>query len=459
MIKKACFGLIASITGFSSLVYANTGSTNKDQPSNILIITCHDLGQHLGCYGIPTVNSPNIDKLAANGVMFKNFCSTSAVCSPGRASLFTGRYPQSNGMMGLLHAPWWWVMNEGEVHMAQLLKEKGYETTLIGFTHVGEPHELGFEKHLSVKRNAEESVSEAINFFLGKENKGKPFFVKVGFTEVHSPYKNGPDSLKGVFIPGYLQNTKEIRQELIKFQGSIKYLDQCIGRILEAVQDSKVRDNTIVIFTSDHGIGFPGAKWTARKAGLEVPFIIYQPNSIFSGGKVFSEPMSNVDVLPTLLNYMNFEIPSNIEGVSFKSFIAGETLNPPRQVVFGQYTADMKRDNESRTVINNKYQLIWYFCAGRTVDFPLDADPEKFAQHIIREKTTGTRPFYELFDLENDPWAIHNLGESEDNKEIIRNLSTELLDWMKSVDDPLLRGPVATPYYEKSMEDLMNITK
>lgn len=424
-------------------------------PPNIVIITCHDLGQHLGCYGIETVNSPNLDRLASKGVMFRNFYSTSCVCSPGRGSLFTGRYPQSNGLMGLLHAPWWWKLNDNEKHIAQLLKVKGYNTTLIGFTHVGEPDRLGFERHLSVNNKANETVKEASAFFKALQKESKPFFLKIGFSEVHDPYKQRADSTRGIFIPGYLVGTSEIRHEFAKFQGEIKFLDECVGRIFNAVTESEVANNTIIIFTSDHGIGFPGAKWTTRKAGIEVPFIVYQPNSIFSGGKIFNEIMSNVDVLPTLFEYAGIPLPENIEGVSFKKIISGETTIQSRKSAFAQFTPDMKRDNQSRTVISGKYQLIRYFDAGRTVAYPLDISPSRFSAHLEREKTIGTRPFFELYNIENDPSELENLGDKKENTDIVMNLSKELMKWMESVDDPLLKGPISTPYYQKSMENFI----
>lgn len=232
-------GILAGITGISSFNSANAINPGTQSPPNIVIITVHDLGQHLGCYGIPTVQSPNLDNLARKGIMFKNFYSTSGVCSPGRGSLLTGRYPQSNGLMGLLHAPWWWKLNDNEKHIAELLKNKGYNTTLIGLTHVGEPVRLGFERHLSSKNNAEETVLEASHIFKISGKKDKPFFLNIGFTEVHDPYNHGIDSVKGIFVPGYLMGTSEIRNELAKFQGDIKFMDECVGKILNAIDESE----------------------------------------------------------------------------------------------------------------------------------------------------------------------------------------------------------------------------
>ncbi len=453
------FGIFMSVTGASFFNFAKlSAATDAVSQPNIVIITCHDLGHHLGCYGVKTVQTPNLDKLASQGVMFRNFYSTSAVCSPGRASLFTGRYPQSNGVMGLIHEPWSWKLKDNKEHIAQLLKAKGYNTTLIGFTHVGEPDLLGFDRHLSVRNNANESVQEALNFFKS-EDKANPFFLKIGFVEVHDPYRQQADSAKGIFVPGYLAETSEIRREFAKFQGEIKFMDESIGKILKAIEESKYAKNTLIIFTSDHGIGFPGAKWTARKAGLEVPFIIYKPNSIFSGGKVFNEKMSNVDVLPTIFEFAGYKIPENIQGVSFKKFISGETGDVPREEVFGQYTPDMKRDNQSRTIISGNYQLIWYFDAGRSVAYPLTISPSRFSAHIEREKTSGTRPYFELYNIEDDPFELTNLGQKKEYTQVVKELAIKLMDWMKAVNDPLLDGPLVTPYYEESKSTFELITK
>ena len=453
-------GLIMSFAGVFVVNPGLSGNlTSQKLQPNIVTITCHDLGQHLGCYGVPPVNSPNIDRLASKGIFFRNFYSTSAVSSPGRASLATGRYPQSNGLMGLTHAPWWWSINENEKHIAQLLGEKGYNTTLIGFQHIASPERLGFKEHLSGKNNAKATVKVAVNFFQNRVNEKQPFYLEIGFTEVHDPYKHGIDSTKGVFIPGYMESSKEVRLQLAMFQGDIKFLDSCIGEIVDAIEKSLVSDNTIIVFTSDHGIGFPGAKWSIRKAGISVPLVIYQPNSVFSGGKMFNQPMSNVDVLPTLLEYTGITIPESIEGVSYLKLIAGKEIVPPRTSVFAQYTPDMKRDNQSRTVISGKYQLIWYFDAGRTVKYPTNTSPSKFAAHVEREETTGTRPFYELFDIESDPWELEDLGGKNEYHEIIQKLSKELIGWMNSVDDPLLKGPLETPYYERSIEKLLFNTR
>jgi len=436
---------------------------SKKRP-NILMITCHDLGRHLGCYGIKEVKSPNIDKLAAKGVRFANMFSTSPVCSPARGALHTGRYPQSNGLMGLTHAPWWWKFNKGEKHTAMILKDAGYETCLCGLQHVfasGEEKKYGYQKALAVNDDAEERTKAAAKFLTERQANEKPFFLKVGFFEVHR--RNGGfqhhkyDPAKPVFIPKYLADTPAIRRDLSCYQEDIAYFDSCVGRILNALESNENLKNTIVVFTVDHGIPYPGAKWGLRGGGVDVPLILYQPDSSLSGGKVHEVLISHVDVLPTLLDFIGAGKPQNLQGVSFADYLQGRTKTKPREEVYAQFTPAMFRDNESRCIITERYKLIRYFQAGRCFKYPIDVNPVRFAQHTERAANTGKpRPYVRLFDIRNDPDQFNDIAGKKENTAIVKSLSKKLYDWMASVGDPLLKGPLRTPYYERSMEDFIN---
>jgi arylsulfatase A-like enzyme len=424
---------------------------------NVIMITCHDIGQHLGCYGVETVDTENLDALAAKGVRFSNFYSSSAVCSPGRGSLHTGRYPQSNGLMGLTHAPWWWSMNEDERHTAAILGDAGYDTYLVGFNHIdpGNPGRLGYQHVLSTQRVPEDTVRETVALIQRAGDAEKPFFAKVGFSEVHRPFTHGSDTSKGVFIPPWMQDTTQVREDFAAFQATIRFFDQRVGEILDALEDSDIAKDTLVIMTSDHGIPYPGAKWSARKAGLEVPFILYQPGTALTGGRVYEDLMSNVDVLPTLLDRLGIDIPANIQGITFNPLLEGETEAGPRAEAFGQFTPHMKRDNDSRCVITDRYQLIWYFAQGRPVDYPVDVHPQRFAAHVERCATGARyRPFIQLYDLEKDPYELENVADDPANAEVVDNLMTRLAEWMAWVDDPILEGPLAMPYYKQAMDVL-----
>lgn len=435
---------------------AKGSGSSKSRRPNVLMITCHDMGRHLGCYGVNTVHTGNLDRLAAKGIRFQNYFAADCVCSPSRGSIHTGRYPQTNGLMGLTHQPWGWSLRKGEKHTAAILRDAGYETTLVGLQHVSseDPHTLGYQKVLSKKRIASETV-QAARGLLQKAKRGvRPFFVKVGFFEVHRPFTVGTDTKKGVYVPHYLKNTPEVRADLAKFQGTIRFFDKCVGEILKALETSAVADDTLVIFTADHGIPYPGAKWCLYDPGIETPLIMYCPGTKLQGGKVFHQLMSNVDFLPTLLDILGIDIPENLQGYSFKEVIEGVKKQSPRTAIFAQRTSHALRDNTSRTIRTERYKLIRYFEPGRTVEFPTDAVPQRVAEHVERpRRKKGKRPFVQLFDLKEDPHERNNLAGLPRYARVFSDLSARLWRWMEEVGDPILKGPLRTPYYEQAMED------
>src|SRR5579872_1625741 len=158
---------------------------------NVLIIIAHDLGRHLGCYGVPTVQSPNIDALAADGVKFTNAYCVAPQCSPSRAALFTGRYPHQNGVMGLCHALFAWDLYPEERHLAAILNGAGYLTALAGVQHeTTRPKEMGWQEILPVRvvdgrPQCARAADAAAAYLRGRAAKEEPFYLQVGFFEPH----------------------------------------------------------------------------------------------------------------------------------------------------------------------------------------------------------------------------------------------------------------------------------
>ena len=435
---------------------AESGGLSKCRGANVLLITCHDIGRHLGCYGVDTVHTENLDALAASGIRFQNYFSTDCVCSPSRGGFLTGRYPQSNGLMGLTHKPWGWSLNEDERHLAAILRDAGYETTLAGLQHVtsGDPRKLGYDKVLSSDRIAGETVRAAKEFLLEASRADRPFYLEVGFFEVHRPFTQGKDTGKGVFIPHYLKDTPEIREDLARFQGTIRFFDKCVGEILDALKQSPAAEKTLVVFTSDHGIPYPGAKWCLFEPGIENPLIMSQLKTALQGGKVYRQLMSNVDFLPTLLDLLGIDIPANLQGCSFKEVLEGTTTRSPRREVFAQRTSHALRDNTSRAIRTERYKLIRYFEPGRVIEFPTDAVPQRVAGHTERPKRkSGQRPVVQLFDLKDDPHERKDLAGLPEYAEMVRDLSDRLWQWMERLGDPILKGPLVTPYYRQAIQD------
>ena len=196
----------------------------SQRPPNIVVITCHDLGRFVGCYGVPTVQTPNIDAFAADGVQFTQAYCTAPQCSPSRAGLYTGRYPHSNGMMGLAHANFAWDLHPEERHLGQVLGELGYQRTMVGVHHesrTGSPQfvavRCGMDEVIPVGHGAQmaESALDRLAHMAGQD---RPFYLQVGFEEPHrtrdpnaSEYMGfrgsyiTPDDALGVTVPPYLR--------------------------------------------------------------------------------------------------------------------------------------------------------------------------------------------------------------------------------------------------------------
>jgi N-sulfoglucosamine sulfohydrolase len=316
-----------------------------DCKPNIIILTCHDLGRHLGCYGVPTVRSPNIDGLAAEGVRFENSFCTAPQCSPSRASIFTGRYPHSNGVMGLTHGNFAWDLNPGEKHLAQLLSEAGWRTAVCGVHHESrDAGKAGYQDVLNPGGfDASLREEKAVEFIRQQSSAGSPFFLHVGFVEPHrlpGPGGFGPtalDSSLGVTVPPYLADEPEAREDFAAFQGAVRHVDGAIGRILEALDGHGLRENTLVVMTTDHGIPFPRAKCSLYDPGLETCLILRWLQAGWENGRVYPEMVSNVDYVPTLLEMLELPVPEAVQGRSFAPLLSGENYRP-RTEVFGEMT-------------------------------------------------------------------------------------------------------------------------
>jgi len=232
---------------------------------NIVMFHCHDVGQFLHCYGVKTVQTPNLDKFAAQGVRFaRSFC-TQPGCSSSRASLFTGRYPHSNGVMGLTHANFAWDLRPEEKHLAQFLKEAGYATVAIGQIHETRsgPQRCGYEKYIN-KSKVADGTTTAIEELKRLAATKQPFYLYGGFIEPHRlPYPKDsgpmsgltgfpgpdlkPDDSLGVDVPPFLRDTPGTREELAGLQGAMKHVDEQFGRWTKAIQELGLEKDTLVM--------------------------------------------------------------------------------------------------------------------------------------------------------------------------------------------------------------------
>lgn len=422
--------------------------------TNLIVIDCHDLGQHLGAYGCSTVPSPHLDALAADGVRFDNSFCTAPQCSPSRAGLYTGRYPHATGMFGLAHEPFGWRLHDDEVHLARYLRDAGYATAQIGVQHVTghsleAVQELGFE--LVRPGNDADEVAEAAVEFL-REGPRRPFFLNIGFWEPHRDEKGvfgqaEPDSSLGVDVPPYLPQTAEARAEFAQLQGVIGKMDRAVGRIRATLLELGLLEDTWMIFTTDHGLAMPRAKCTMYDPGIRTALTMYGPPFGLTGGRVYKQLISNVDVVPTILDMLGLDVPSRIQGQSFADLLRG-TAYKARRHVFAEKTFHTDYEPQ-RAIRSGRYKLIWNAevdiinVAGDIMHSPI------YPQMI--DQLTVERPPFELYDLHADPLEQRNLIDDADYAMIAVELRRHLLDWMQRTDDPLLSGPVASPYYRRAL--------
>jgi arylsulfatase A-like enzyme len=422
---------------------------------NILLITCHDLGKHLGCYGIPNLNTPALDNLAEKGLLFRNSFATSPGCSPSRAAISTGKYPHNTGVLGLSHAHFGWDLNKNETHISKYFSDNGYLTVLFGLQHITyEDNSLGFNK-IFPERSADDVVNN-IKIYLSQQKYTHPLFLEINFFEPHRPFDFGgviSDKSKGVFIPYFIPENSESKNEFANFQGAIQKVDNSISAIITVLKDSGLYDDTVILFTTDHGIPFPKAKGTLYDPGIETCLIINYPKIEYKKN-IFNELISNIDILPTLLEFAKIEIPKIIQGKSFFQLI-----NNGKYFENEEIYAE-KNYHESydpiRSIRNKNYKLIVNFDADRSIHIPSDVMRGETYKTMIND-LINCRKRFELFDLDLDYHEKNNLENNEKYSEIKRDLLKKLHEWMISTEDPLYFGQIQSPHYIKTINILKNV--
>jgi arylsulfatase A-like enzyme len=355
--------------------------------------------------------------------------------------------------MGLAHEPFGWRLGSRERHIAHLLGEVGYATWLVGMQHLierGQAEDLGYSKVLPVAPAREESAA-AIECLRSLKEDGRPFYLEVGFEEPHRPYDFGgahPDSSLGVEVPPYLPDVPEARDDFAAFQGAVRGMDEAVGAILAALDDLDLAHDTWVIFTADHGIAMPRAKGTLYDPGIEVALLMRWPGGGLKGGMVVDELVSNVDVVPTLLEGLRLPLPGNLQGRSLWPLLMGEGYSP-RTEIFAEKTFHTYYE-PMRCVRTDTHKFIVNLEVSTAVDVPADVRQSPVYPMLMRS-FGHTREHVELYDLWADPWERKNLAGQHGLGPTEAALSEKLWAWMEETQDPLLDGPVASPYYRESL--------
>lgn len=431
---------------------------------NILYIHSHDTGRWVQPYG-HAIATPRIQALADEGILFRQAFCGSPSCSASRASLLTGQCAHSSGMLGLAHRGW--KLNDYQQHLIHTLKAGGYSSTLCGVQHIAAGPDsvqtIGYDHHLPTPSVRAADVAPAACKYLLEDLRdklGEPFFLDVGFVETHTLPNAGrslfgcePGDARHVLPAPTLPDTPRTRQDMADFKVAARVLDDAIGQVLDALEESGLAQSTLVICTTDHGIPLPGMKCNLTDWGTGVMLILRGPHG-FSGGRVCDALVSQVDVFPTLCDWLQIEPPAHLQGRSMMPLVRGEA-EEINEEIFTEVTHHAAYE-PMRAVRTPHWKYIRRFEEREAPVLPnCDDSPSKdvLVENGWRERAV---PREQLFDLAFDPAEASNVAEDAALAPILEEMRARLDRWMRETDDPLLKGPVPVPpgTMEKDPDDL-----
>ncbi len=408
---------------------------------NILYLHSHDTGRFIQPYG-HQVLTPNMQRLADQGLLFRRAFCTAPTCSGSRSALLTGQFPHSNGMTGLAHRGF--ELHDYSHHVLHTLREAGYWSGLVGEQHLSQdPAVLGYDHVLDIPTTRVDTVAPAAVDLIGSLP-DQPWFLSVGFFETHREYFK-PTSVRDTLYslpPENLPDTPETRRDIAAYKASARSLDQGVGEVLNALDEHDVADDTLVILTTDHGLAFPGAKGTLYDRGIGVLLIMRGPGGAH-GGRVSNALVSHVDIFPTLCGLARVPVPDRVQGRSLLPVMARE-VDEVNDAIFAELTYHAAYE-PLRAVRTDRWKYIRRFGDRTRPVLPnTDDSPTK---DLLLASGWGDRelPREQLHDLRFDPAEAHNLIAQPRCEAIEAEMRERLHAWMAETDDPLLRGPVPAP--------------
>jgi len=436
---------------------APAGQRTAAAQPNILVIIADDWGYpYAGAYGDKVVKTPTFDRVAREGVLFRNAFAAAPSCTPSRASLLTGRAPHELGEGGNL---WSYLPAKFDVY-PDLLERAGYT---VGFTRKG--WGPGDFKAGGRGRNPAGAQFGGFDAFYDQAPKDKPFCFWFGSQDPHRPYETGTGASSGmkpeeVRVPRFLPDAPEVRGDILDYYFEIQRLDREAGAILARLEKDGRLDNTIVVFTSDNGMPFPRAKANLYDAGTHVPLAIRFPGKA-KAGQQRDDFVVLTDLAPTLLEAAGLTPPAAMTGRTLMPLLAGSRqADRDRVFVERERHAQVRRGDLSypaRAVRTERFLYIrnfrpdrWpagdpekYFAVGPFGD--IDGGPSK--DLLLNRRgdpaiagafalATAKRPREELYDLRKDPDQLENVAGRRDYQQEQRRLEGMLEKWMRDTGDP-----------------------
>ncbi|HZZ82739.1 MAG TPA: sulfatase [Gemmataceae bacterium] len=432
----------------------------QTKAKNVVLIIADDLGMQLGCYGNKAIKTPNLDALAKRGSRFTRAYATVSSCSPSRASIYTGLFTHQNGQYGLQHAThkqecYPWVQG-----LPNLLRPVGYFTGLIGKFHTGPDSSFRWDRLMTKTNGRDMNRFAALARDFIKEADKKPFFLVVGYQDPHRDkegfgnkvFANDPKEVKydpkDVVVPAYLPDCPEVRGDLAEYYQSISRMDRGVGLLLEALREAGALDDTLIIFISDNGPPFPGAKTTLYEAGIHLPMLIAGPG--LPSGRTNDALVSYIDLTPTILDWAGAKTPTykqtKLTGQSLLPIVRDEKAKGRDAVFASHQFHEITMFYPMRTIVTQRFKLIANLDHEKEYPHASDLWGSPSWQFIRKTKATKMgqknvatylhRPKEELYDLSADPHELKNLAADPDHAKTLTDLRERLRAWQVETNDP-----------------------
>ncbi len=483
--KNKYFNLLP-LSVLAASVAAGTGNPEDNRP-NIVVIVSDDHGlDDLGCYGNSAIHTPNLDALAAEGIRFTNAYCTTASCSASRSVILTGLYNHANGQYGHEHNFHHFKTFGNVRSLPVILSDFGYRTARAGKFHVAPEEVYRFDAAIpGSARNPHAMAVNSRSFLV--EEPGKPFFLYFCTSDPHrgggvledNPYRpdrfgNREQGYEGieeryfepdeVEVPWYLPDSPASRAELAQYYQSVARMDQGIGKLFNILKEEGLWENTIIMYLSDNGIAFHGAKTNTYDPAIRLPFIVKMPGQA-NGGTVTPAMVNWADLTPTLVDFagvLDRELEKRQElsgqprgGLPFYEDFHGRSFLPVLEdpatggydEIFASHTFhEITMYYPMRVVENRDFKLIWNIASG--LEYPQASD--LYASSTWQETVTSgaeyygkrrvedylKRPVFELFHIAEDRYETTNLAYDPAYSDVLDDLKGKIREFQERTGDP-----------------------
>lgn len=458
--------LVGILFAFRPTLLAPTESSHQSATRpNILWLSCEDMSPHLSCYaGSPaalgnTVPTPNIDRLAREGVRFTNAFCTAGVCAPSRNAIITGMYQTATGGHNMR------TLNDTYPQKTGLPKQysivpsptvRAFPEYLRAITERGPGYYTTNNEKTDYQFDHPPTVWDEVSRTATYQNRppGAPFFAVFNNVVTHEsqvwvraklPLRVNPDSVQ---VPPYYPDTKIVRQDIARFLSNIRDMDDWVGEKLAQLEKDGLLDNTIIFFWSDHGDGLPFVKREIYDRGIRVPLIVRFPDKR-SAGTTQNNLTSMIDLAPTVLSLAGIPTPAHMQGQAFYGPYAAKK---PRQHIFAARDRLDSEYDRVRTVHDGRYQYVRNFEPNK----PLYMDvafrkQQPMMAEILQLRDAGklnrnggaipmrwftqTKPMEELYDIQKDPYELQNLATDPAYASHLKRLRRVFDQWQRDVPD------------------------